>query len=213
MNITIIGAGNVGKALTGSAIRTGHSVTVSSSGGDSARELAAATGATAAASNRAAAESAEVVVLAVPYTAIPELLKDIGPVLGGKIVVDATNPIKADYSGLATNGTSGAEEIQARAPGARVVKAFNTAFAARQTDPEVAGGLRVDGLVAGDDEEAKATVLALVEAIGFNPIDAGGLAMARYLEGMAWLNITLQMKNGWNWQAGWKLVGPDGDAA
>jgi len=213
MNIAIIGAGNVGKALTGSAIRTGHSVTVSSAGGDSARELAAATGATAAESNRAAAESAEVVVLAVPYTAIPELLKDIGPLLDGKIVVDATNPLKADYSGLATNGTSGAEEIQAKVPGARVVKAFNTAFAARQTDPKVAGGLRVDGFVAGDDEEAKATVLALVEAIGFNPIDAGGLAMARYLEGMAWLNITLQTKNGWSWQAGWKLVGPDGDAA
>lgn len=213
MNITIIGAGNVGKALTGSAIRSGHSVTVSSAGDDSARELAAATGATAAESNRAAAESAEVVVLAVPYTAIPEVLKDIGPVLDGKIVVDATNPIKADYSGLATEGTSGAEEIQAKAPGARVVKAFNTQFAARQTDPKVAGGLRVDGFVAADDEEAKAAVLALVDAIGFNPIDAGGLVMARYLEGMAWLNITLQTKNGWSWRAGWKLVGPDGDAA
>ena len=106
------------------------------------------------------------------------------------MLVDATNPIKPDYSGLATNGTSGAEEIQAKAPGARVVKAFNTAFAARQTDPKVAGGLRVDGYVAGDDEDAKATVLGLVEAIGFNPVDAGGLAMARYLEGMAWLNIT-----------------------
>jgi predicted dinucleotide-binding enzyme len=213
MNITIIGAGNVGKALTGSAIRTGHSVTVSSAGGDSARELAAATGAAAAESNRAAAESAEVVVLAVPYTAIPELLKEIGPVLEGKIVVDATNPLKADYSGLATSGTSGAEEIQAKVPGARVVKAFNTALAARQADPKVAGGLRVDGFVAADNEEAKAAVLALVDAIGFNPIDAGGLAMASYLEGMAWLNITLQMKNGWSWQASWKLVGPEGDAA
>lgn len=212
MNITIIGAGNVGKALTGSAIRTGHSVTVSSAGGDSARELAAATGAKTAESNRAAAENAEVVVLAVPYTAIPELLKEIGPVLDGKIVVDATNPLKADYSGLATDGTSGAEEIQAQVPGARVVKAFNTAFAARQTDPTV-NGLRADGYVAGDDDEAKAAVLGLVEAIGFNPIDAGGLAMARHLEGMAWLNISLQMKNGWSWQAAWKLVGPAGDAA
>ena len=67
--------------------------------------------------------------------------------------------------------------------------------------------------MAGDDEAAKATVLELVEAIGFNPVDAGGLAMARHLEGMAWLNISLQMKNGWSWQAGWKLVGPDGDAS
>jgi 8-hydroxy-5-deazaflavin:NADPH oxidoreductase len=93
------------------------------------------------------------------------------------------------------------------------VKAFNTAFAARQADPMVSGGLRVDGYVAGDDEDAKATVFGLVEAIGFNPVDAGSLAMARHLEGMAWLNISLQMKNSWSWQAGWKLVGPEGDAA
>ena len=212
MNITIIGAGNVGTALTGSAIRTGHSVTVSSAGGESARALAEATGARAAASDREAVEGAEVVVLAVPYTAVPDVLAEIGPALDGKVVVDATNPLKADYSGLATDGTSGAETIQAQVPGARVVKAFNTAFAARQADPTVSG-LRADGYVAGDDEDAKATVLGLVEAIGFNPVDAGGLAMARYLEGMAWLNISLQMKNGWSWQAGWKLVGPEGDAS
>ncbi len=212
MNIAIIGAGNVGKALTGSALRTGHNVTVSSAGGASARALAQETGARAAASGREAVEGAELVVLAVPYTAIPDVLDKIGSALDGKIVVDATNPIKRDGSGLATEGTSGAEEIQARIPGARVVKAFNTQLAARQTDPTVSG-LRVDGFVAGDDVEAKAAVLGLAEAIGFNPIDAGGLAMATYLEGMAWLNITLQMRNGWSWQAGWKLVGPDGDAA
>ena len=213
MNIAIIGAGNVGKALTGSAIRAGHSVTVSSKNGESARALAEESGARAFASDREAAEAADVVVLAVPYGAVDEVLDDVGAALAGKIVIDATNPIKADYSGLATEGTSGAEVIQAKAPGARVVKAFNTAFAARQADPKVAGGLRVDGYVAGDDEDAKATVLGLVEAIGFNPVDAGSLAMARYLEGMAWLNISLQVKNGWSWQAGWKLVGPDGDVA
>jgi predicted dinucleotide-binding enzyme len=125
----------------------------------------------------------------------------------------SANPLKPDYSGLATNGSSGAEVIQAKAQGARVVKAFNTAFAARQADPNVAGGLRVDGYVAGDDEAAKETVLALLADIGFNPVDAGSLAMARHLEGMAWLNISLQMKNGWSWRAGWKLVGPAGDAA
>ena len=213
MNIAIIGAGNVGKALTGSAIRAGHSVTVSSKNGESARQLAEETGAREAASDQEAAEAADVVILAVPYGAVDEVLGDVGAALAGKVVIDATNPIKADYSGLATDGTSGAEEIQAKAPGARVVKAFNTAFAARQADPKVAGGLRVDGFVAADDADAKATVLGLVEAIGFNPVDAGGLAMARSLEGMAWLNITLQMNNGWSWQAGWKLVGPDGDVA
>jgi 8-hydroxy-5-deazaflavin:NADPH oxidoreductase len=213
MNIAIIGAGNVGKALAGSAIRAGHSVTVSSNSGESARAVAEETGARAAATGRESVEGADLVVLAVPYTAVDEVLAEAGAALAGKVLVDATNPIKADYSGLATNGLSGAEEIQAKAPGAHVVKAFNTAFAARQADPKVVGGLRVDGYVAGDDESAKATVLGLVEAVGFNPVDAGGLAMARYLEGMAWLNITMQMKHGWSWQAGWKLVGPDGDAA
>jgi predicted dinucleotide-binding enzyme len=213
MNVAIIGAGNVGKALTGSAIKAGHSVTVSSKDGESARALAEATGARAAASDRQAVEAADVVVLAIPYAAVDEVLSETGAALAGKILVDATNPVKVDYSGLATNGTSGAEGIHGKAPGARVVKAFNTAFAARQTDPRVAGGLRVDGYVAGDDEDAKAAVLELVDSIGFNPVNAGDLTMARHLEGMAWLNISLQMKNGWTWQAGWKLVGPDGDAA
>ena len=213
MKIAIIGAGNVGKALAGSATRAGHAVTVSSTSGESARAAAEQTGARAAASNRAAVEEAELVILAVPYAAVDDVLASVGDAIVGKVVVDATNPIKPDYSGLATGERSGAEEIQAKAPGARVVKAFNTAFAARQADPRVAGGLRVDGYVAADDDAAKATVLGLAEAIGFNPVDAGGLTMSRHLEGMAWLNISLQMQHGWAWQAGWKLVGPDGDAA
>jgi 8-hydroxy-5-deazaflavin:NADPH oxidoreductase len=213
MNIAIIGAGNVGKALTSSAGRAGHSVTVSSAKGDSAIAAAQEFGARAAASNREAVEGADVVVLAVPYAAVDAILAEVGTGLDGKVLVDATNPLKPDYSGLATNGKSGAEEIQGKVQGARVIKAFNTAFAARQADPNVAGGLRVDGYAAGDDEEAKQQVLALLSDIGFNPVDAGPLAMAKHLEGMAWLNISLQMKNGWSWQAGWKLVGPDGDAA
>jgi hypothetical protein len=212
MNVAIIGAGNAGRALATSAMRSGHSVTVSSSNGATAAKLAEETGAKAAASNRAAVEGAELVVLAVPYTAMVDVLDDVGPALAGKIVVDATNPLKADYSGLAVEGTSGAEEIQKRLPQSRVVKAFNTQFAARQLDPRIAG-LNVDGFVAGDDEEAKVVVLDLVKGIGFNPIDAGQLAMSRALEAMAFLNISLQIKNNWSWQAGWKLVGPEGDAS
>jgi 8-hydroxy-5-deazaflavin:NADPH oxidoreductase len=212
MNIAIIGAGNVGKALATSALRAGHSVTVSSSSGDSASIVARETGATAAASNGEAVEGADLVVIAVPYMSIVGVLDDVGPQLGGKIVVDATNPLKPDYSGLATEGTSAAEEIQAKIPTARVVKAFNTAFAARQADPAISG-IDVDGFVAADDEEAKAIVLDLVKGMGFHPIDAGQLAMSRYLEGLAFLNISLQMRHGWSWQAGWKLVGPEGDAS
>src|SRR5450830_1551967 len=93
-----------------------------------------------------------------------------------------------------------------------VVKAFNTALAARQTNPKI-GGVHVDGYVASDDEEAKAIVIELVKGMGFHPIDAGELIMARALEALAFLNISLQMRHGWSWQAGWKLVGPEGDAS
>jgi NADPH-dependent F420 reductase len=213
MDIAIIGAGNVGRALTSSLTRAGHHVTVSSAKGDSARATADQFGATAAGSNGAAVEGADVVILAVPYAAIDTVLAEVGQAVRGKVLVDASNPIKPDYSGLATNGTSGAEAVQDSAPQARVVKAFNTVLASRQADPRVAGGLRTDGFVAADDDDAKRTVLGLLEDIGFNPVDAGGLSAARYLEGMAWLNISMQMAHGWSWQAGWKLVGPDGDAS
>ena len=212
MNMAIIGAGNVGRALATSALRAGQSVTVSSASGETSAALARDTGAKKAESNSAAVDGADLVVLAVPYMAIVDVLDEIGPALAGKIVVDATNPLKPDYSGLATEGTSAAEEIQARIPSARVVKAFNTAFAARQTDPQIAG-VQVDGFVASDDEEAKTIVLGLVKDMGFHPIDAGQLTMARALEALAWLNISLQLRHGWSWQAGWKLVGPDGDAS
>ena len=212
MDIAIIGAGNVGRALAKSALRTGHSVTVSSASGETSAALARETGAKAAESNRAAVDGADLVVLAVPYMALVDVLDDIGPALAGKIVVDATNPLKPDYSGLATEGTSGAEQIQARIPSARVVKAFNTALAARQTDPKI-GGVHLDGYVASDDEAAKAIVLELVKGMGFHPVDAGDLTMARALEALAFLNISLQLRHGWSWQAGWKLVGPEGDAS
>jgi 8-hydroxy-5-deazaflavin:NADPH oxidoreductase len=212
MNIAIIGAGNVGRALTTSAQRAGYEVVVSSASGESARRLAEETGARAAASNREAVEGADIVILALPYTGVDVVIDEARTELAGKIVVDATNPLNADYSGLVTEGTSAAREIQTKVPEARVVKAFNTALAARQADPSVSG-LRVDGYVAGDDDEAKQAVLGLVEEIGFNPVDAGGLDMARWLEATAYLNIALQARNGWSWQAGWKLVGPAGDAA
>jgi len=207
MNIAIIGAGNVGRALAGASVRAGHIVTISSAHPENARTVADDVGAQAAASNSAAAAAADVVVLAIPYGTIVDVLDEIGDGLRGKIVVDVTNPLTADYSGLAVVGTSAAEEIQARVSGARVVKAFNTALAARQADPRI-DGTQLDGFVAGDDADAKAVVLELVQSIGFRPIDAGPLAMARALEALALLNITLQIRNNWRWQSGWKLVGP-----
>jgi predicted dinucleotide-binding enzyme len=110
------------------------------------------------------------------------------------------------------NGESNADRLAAWLPDAHVVKAFNTLFAARQAAP-VVDGEAVDGYVAGDDPAAKTVVLRLAESIGLRPIDVGGLVMARTLEAMAWLNISLQLQNGWPWQTGWRLVGPTTKAA
>jgi predicted dinucleotide-binding enzyme len=175
-----------------------------------AEAAAAATGASAAPSNRAAIEDADVVILAVPGTAFAALVQEVGPALAGRIVVDTSNLPTPDPSG--TPATSAAEALQAQLPQARVIKAFNTLFASRQAAP-VIEGQAVDGYVAGDDAAAKRVVLRLAESIGLRPLDVGGLVMARTLEAMAWLNISLQLQNGWAWQTGWRLVGPTTKAA
>ena len=207
MKIAIIGSGNVGKALAGSFVRAGHGVTLSAAHPDHARAAAEATGAQAAATDREAVTGADVVVLAVPYGVLLAVVDGLGDALTGKVVIDATNPLRDDYTGLALEGTSAAEQVQAHAKGAKVVKAFNSALAARQAEPRVAEQ-QSDGFVAGDDEQAKATVLELVGSIGFNPIDAGALEVARALEALALVNILLQLHNNGSWQTAWKLIGP-----
>jgi 8-hydroxy-5-deazaflavin:NADPH oxidoreductase len=209
MDIAIIGAGNVGEALAGSISRAGHPVTITSSGGRRAEDVARESGAKVMGSNREAVEGAEAVVLAVPTGAVGEVLGEIGDSLDGKIVIDVTNRMNPQDPPSTIDGTSNAERIQAAVPGARVVKAFNTAFAVRQADP-VVEGTPIDGFVAGDDHGAKRDVLDLMEAIGFRAIDAGPLGMARALEAMATLIVSLNMANNWSWQNGWKIVGPLG---
>jgi hypothetical protein len=204
MQIAIIGAGNVGRALAGSFTRAGHDVTVSATHPEHARETAIEAGASAAATNADAVSNADVVVLAVPLTAFDELATEIGDALAGKVVVDVSNRPTPSADGPAT---SIAEELQGKLPRASVVKAFNTSFASRQAEPKV-NGIAADGFVAGDDASAKKTVLDVVESIGFRPVDAGSLAAARTLEGMAWLNITRAISNG-TWQDAWVLVGPE----
>jgi 8-hydroxy-5-deazaflavin:NADPH oxidoreductase len=207
MQIAIIGSGNVGKALAGSFTRAGHDVTLTASNPDHAREAAAQSGGRAAESNREAAAAAELVVLAVHYPLVDAVVAELGDALAGKVVVDVTNRADPADPGSTMDGTSAAEQIQARAPEARVVKAFNTAFASRQADP-VVEGVALDAFIAGDDDRAKQAVAELAGSIGFRPIDAGPLVMARALEAMALLNISLQLRNNWPWQAGFKLVGP-----
>jgi hypothetical protein len=204
MQIAIIGAGNVGRALATSLSRAGHDVTITAAHPEHAAEAAAATGATTAPSNAAAASAADLVVLAVPAQTVGEIAGEMGSSLDGKVVVDVTNRPTPSAEGPAT---SIAEELQASVPNARVVKAFNTVFASRQAEPQVAG-IAPDGFVAGDDAAAKQTVLDVVESVGFRPVDAGSLVAARTLEGMAWLNIQRNLAGG-TWQDAWVLVGPE----
>ncbi len=202
MKVAIIGAGNVGKALATSIGRAGHEVTISASTLQSAEAAAQQTGATSAGDNVAAIADASVVILAIPYGETGErVAAEIRDAVAGKAVVDVSNPLKPDYSGLVTEGTSAAEEFQKLLPEAGVVKAFNTIFATNQATPT----REIDGYVAGDDAKAKQDVISLIESMGFTPLDVGPLSSARFLEGMAFINIGLNAANGWSWTSAWKL--------
>lgn len=149
---------------------------------------------------------ADVIILAVPYQAEKEIAEKIKEVANQKIVISIANPLNETYNGLVTApGTSAAEELQKMLPNSKVVKAFNTTFAADFSTP-VIDGKQVDAFVAGNDEEAVSTVSELVQTAGFNPIVAGDLSVSRTLENMQLLLIQLGMKYNYNWLAGWKIL-------
>lgn len=204
MNIAIIGHGNVGRALATSLKRAGHDVVIA--GRNPERSLAVATElGVESATIKDAAASAEVIILAIPFaTAGRDIALEIADLAVGKIVVDVTNAAKPDYSGPLFEGTSAAEQFAAWLPGVRVVKAFNTLFASNMANP-ILDRVELDGFVAADDESAKATILDLVRSVGLHDVDAGALSAARYLEALAWLNISINMRGG-DWRSAWKLV-------
>ena len=149
---------------------------------------------------------ADVIILAVPFQAEKELAEKIREVANQKIVISIDNPLNEAYEGLVTSpGTSAAEELQKLLPNAKVVKAFNTTFAADFITP-VIDGKQVDSFIAGNDEEALQTIFELVTTAGFNPIVAGDLSVSRTLEAMQLLLIRLGMKYNYNWLAGWKIL-------
>ena len=149
---------------------------------------------------------ADVIILAVPFQAEKELAEKIREVANQKIVISIANPLNEAYEGLVTSpGTSAAEELQKLLPNAKVVKAFNTTFAADFITP-VIDGKQVDSFIAGNDEEALQTISELVTTAGFNPIVAGDLSVSRTLEAMQLLLIRLGMKYNYNWLAGWKIL-------
>jgi NADPH-dependent F420 reductase len=149
---------------------------------------------------------ADIIILAVPYRAEKEIAEKIRKPANQKIVISIANPLNDTYDGLVTTAdTSAAEELQKLLPNSRVVKAFNSTFAADFTTP-VIDGRQVDAFVAGNDEDAVNVVSELVSTAGFNPIIAGKLPVSRTLENMQLLLISLGMKYGYNWLAGWKIL-------
>jgi 8-hydroxy-5-deazaflavin:NADPH oxidoreductase len=140
-----------------------------------------------------AAEFGEVVVLATPWSGTEATVRAAGD-LTGKVVIDCTNPLKSDLSGLEVGHvTSGAEQVAAWAPGAMVVKAFNTTGFNVMANPAIKG-VRTVMFVCGDDAAAKQVGLTLAADVGFDPVDAGQLAVARWLEPLAMLWIHLAMR-------------------
>jgi NADPH-dependent F420 reductase len=207
MDIAIIGAGNVGRALATSFTGSGHSVVITSRDPAEAGAVAAATGARTAGSNVDAAREADVVILAVPFDSAEAVAAEIRDVVTGKPVVDVSNRMSIGPNGpVIDQGPSNAERLAGWLPEANVVKAFNTVFASNQAHP-VVEGIQLDGFVAADDATARASVLELVASIGLRPIDAGPLSRAQQLEQLAFLNIALNATNAWAWQSGWKLAG------
>ena len=149
---------------------------------------------------------ADIIIAAVPYAAEKEVAEKIREMANQKIVISITNPVNDTYNGLVTApDTSAAEELQKLLPNSKVVKAFNTTFAADFSTP-VIDGKQVDAFIAGNNEEALQTVSELVSAAGFNPIVAGDLTVSRTLENMQLLLIQLGMKYNYNWLAGWKIL-------
>ena len=199
MRVGIIGAGNVGTGIGKRLSAAGHAVTLSFSKSQDALDQAVATvGADAKSVSVAdAAAHGEVVVLATPWGATREALDQAGDALDGRVLWDCTNPLLPDMSGLALGTTtSGGEQVQAWAPGARVVKAVPPFAELLHAPSTEIGGSKPGVFVCGDDAEARRLVAGLVAEIGADPVDAGPLRLARYTEPLGMLLVQLAYTQG-----------------
>lgn len=186
---TIFGTGNMGGAIAG----------ILTAGGATVQHIDTST--------PEAAVSGEVVVLAVPYSALSDIIATYGDQLAGKIVVETTNPVDGATmdSLLVPADSSSTAELAAQLPAASVLKAFNTNFAATLAAKTV-GDNRTTVLIAGDDTAAKETLAAVVTAGGVDAVDAGSLRRARELEAVGFLQMTLAMAGKTGWTGGFALV-------
>jgi 8-hydroxy-5-deazaflavin:NADPH oxidoreductase len=209
MKLAIIGSGNIGKSIGKWASEAGYEVFFSAKNADHAKEAAVAAGNKAKYGTvREVVDKADMVLLAVPYRVVKELLSDIGSSLAGKVLIDVTNPLNSDYSGLSLGfNTSAAEEIQKSAPEAKVVKAFNTIFSAifASQNPEIKGK-KISVFYASDDEDGKSKVAELITRMGLDAVDAGPLKAARELEPLAFLNIALGYRQGHGTSIGFSFL-------
>jgi NADPH-dependent F420 reductase len=213
MNVTIIGAGNMGRGIGTRLVAGGHSVTYVDANPETAEKTAtevkasAKNGTKVSTASLGDAELGDVVILAVWYGTNIDLAKQLGAKLAGKVVVDIANPLNSRFDGLATApDSSSAEDVaKAIAAGAKVVKAFNTTYATTLLAGEVAGQ-PLDVFIAGDDENAKSKVAELVKDGGMRPVDVGPLSRARQIEGMQFLHIVAQNELGTNWASTIKIL-------
>jgi len=188
--VGIIGEGKVGSALKRGLERAGWEVRAAGHDAGAVR----ATGAW-----------ADIVVLAVPFTAVDDALRELGGTVDGKPLVDVTNAIGPNMELALGYSTSGAEELQRKAEKSKVVKAFNTVFA-RYMDSGELDGEQLTAFVASNDEGARKQILEMASAIGFDAVDAGPLINARSIEALAYLNIQLGYVEKMGVKIGFKLV-------
>ena len=194
--ISIIGSGGMAAAIGGLAAKAAHTVEVVSRDPAKARALAKQIGAGATTGTYGLAPAGDIVILAVPYTSAAAVVADYGGSLGGKVIIDITNPVASDLSGLVTpHGSSGAQEIAKGLPaGTPIVKAFNTIFG-----HVLAKGGRLDAFIAADDAKAKARISTFLESLGLRPFDVGGLHMAQTLEALGLMMIGLARNGVGTW--------------
>jgi NADPH-dependent F420 reductase len=214
MDVTIIGAGNMGRGIGTRLVAGGNRVKILDKDPEQAQELAKelerSAGEGGGAEGGAAGDplSGEVVVFAVYYPGAQGAVEQYGEQLAGKVVVDISNPVDVEtFDDLVTPpDSSAAEELEKKAPeGARVVKAFNTTFAGTLVEGEVAGQ-PLDVFIAGDDAEAKRMVADLARSSGLNPIDAGPLRRARELERLGFLHMKIQEALGTGYGSAMKVI-------
>ena len=206
MDITIIGTGNMARGIATRALAGGNAVTLLGTTAEKARALAGELPGDVRAGTVGDPISGDVVVLAVWYQALDDVLGRYRDQLVGRTVIDITNPVDPEtYAPITVEDGSAAQEIARKAPGAKVVKAFNTTFAGSLVEGEVAGQ-PLDVFVASDSDEAKATVRRLAEGAGLRVLDAGPLAHARQLEGAGYLHMAIQPGLGGTYASALKVV-------